>query len=90
MNYSDLPPSFPSGLLGTLGSVVIKESKKIANAKSKRKVYKAATKITDIQDKKGKVEKRSWTLEERAAMLDGLEKHAFGNWASMSYLVTSR
>ena len=87
---SDLPPSFPSGLLGSLGSVVINESKKIARKKSKKKTGRVESKNADSKEKKERNEKRPWTFEERALMLQGLEDFSFGNWASMYHLIPSR
>lgn len=87
---SDLPPSFPTGLLGSLGSVVINESKKIASKKSKKKTDDVDDENADSGETKEKIEKRVWSLEERAAMLQGLEEFLFGNWASMHHLIPTR
>jgi len=81
-NRSDLPPSFSSGFLGPLGSVENDESSKHAKTAVKKKTK--ITKKKNSGEKNDKIEKRLWSLDERAIFLEGLETHAFGNWVLIS------
>jgi len=72
---SDLPPSFPSSLLGTLDWVETGEVKKKAAA---------------VPEKKVKIEKRLWNLSERKQFLAALEIHRFGQWSLISKTIPTR
>lgn len=85
---SDLPPSFSSGFFGSI-SVENDESVKHDKTAGNKKTTKAPKK-KESGEKKEKIEKRIWSLEERALILEGLEKHAFGNWILISPSIPNR